>query len=74
MDTNAEDRSRAYATGPDFMLSKPRYGHFLILSLDMLFHKMDTNAEDRSRAYATGPDFILNYLFLSCRGTGPIFV
>ena len=36
--------------------------------------KMDTNAEDRSRAYATGPDFILNYLFLSCRGTGPIFV
>ena len=36
--------------------------------------QMDTNAEDRSRAYATGPDFILNYLFLSCRGTGPIFV
>ena len=35
---------------------------------------MDTNAEVRSRAYATGPDFILNYLFLSCRGTGPIFV
>ena len=36
--------------------------------------EMDTNAEDRSRAYVTGPDFILNYLFLSCRGTGPIFV
>jgi len=35
---------------------------------------LDTNAEVRSRAYATGPDFILNYLFLSCRGTGPIFV
>jgi len=36
--------------------------------------EVDTNAEDRSRAYATGPDFILIYLFLSCRGTGPIFV
>ena len=35
---------------------------------------MDTNAQNRSRAYVTGPDFRLTYLFLSCHGTGPIFI
>ena len=41
---------------------------------NLVVPEVDTNAEDRSRVYATGPDFILNYLFLSCHGTGPIFV
>ena len=36
------------------------------------FEHMDTNAQNRSRAYVTGPDFRLTYLFLSCRGTGPM--
>ena len=46
----------------------------VVVAVSKLFLEVDTNAEVRSRAYATGPDFILNYLFLSCRGTGPIFV
>ena len=45
-----------------------------ILIVVRIKQDMDTNAQNRSRAYATGPDFRLNYLFLRCRGTGPIFV
>ena len=47
-------------------------GH--MLHGQMLHGQMDTNAQNRSRAYVTGPDFRLTYLFLSCRGTGPIFI
>ena len=36
--------------------------------------QVDTMPQDRSHLRATGPDFRLIYLFLRCRGTGPIFV
>ena len=42
--------------------------------MELSKQEMDTNAQNRSRAYVTGPDFRLTYLFLSCRGTGPIFI
>ena len=51
-----------------------KQSQLLVLSLSLKFDNMDTNAQNRSRAYVTGPDFRLTYLFLSCRGTGPIFV
>ena len=35
---------------------------------------MDPILQDRSLAYATSPNFRLNYFFLRCRGTGPIFL